>query len=669
MKKLKYIICAMTLGLSLTACEDLDLQPKGVMDEPTLFGSEDAVQTYLVRIYNNLPIEDFNYGVNGDQKGYRNHDNNQWQAMKSFSGAVCAETLGRNTSNGGAEDYDYWPYGDIRVINNFIDQIPNYSNVFNQERITELEAEGRFLRAFYYFGMAKRYGGVPIITEVQDPLADPETLLKPRSTEYDTWKFIHDDLDFAMKNGAKDSKSLARANRYTAAALMTRAMLFAASVAKYSSSVGTTGPAVNAGLQTMTANHAEEFYGYVREAAQIVKEGGYKLHEGDYTEVFIKENSEEDLLVKRFLGTELIPIGDRKGMLQHWDAGVLPKGDGMSAFVGAAIQPVWDLIGLYEHPDIVDNTGKPVFFDNIEDFANSPELEPRCRANFWFPGMVDPVSGKTFDIQCGVYAEFPGLASQGCPAEADENDYTTQYRFKAKSQNTSIADGKQVEWAGKTSNFANGTKVTGAYGEGMDRGDEEFSYTGVFIRKYVDTNSPVSHRAQWGGTQSWKVFRYAEVLLNLAEADYELYLMNGDASLKQEAEDLINQIRKRAGCRNMFAMKAAPEYVNTTVYGDDMLIDENMQYIRDERERELCLENFKYWDMRRWRVGHLLFADSYRCKTFKSYLVYNKQQYIFLEEPARHEGRTFSWNKSQYYRQIPGGEINKNPLLIRNDGF
>lgn len=654
------------MGLSLTSCEDLDLMPKGIMDEPTLIGSEAGLETYLVRIYNNLPIEDFNYGISGDQVGYHNHGNNQWQAMKSFSGAVCAETVGRNTGNGGREDYDYWPYGDIREVNNFIEKVQLYSN-FSETRTTELVAEGRFLRAFYYFGLAKRYGGVPIITEVQDPLGNKEDLQLPRSTEYDTWKFIHDDLDFAMKNGSTNKKSLGRANRYTAAALMTRTMLYAASVAKYSGTVGTKGNAVTAGLQTMKESQAEEFYKYVREAAQIVKEGGYKLHEGkDYTEVFIQENSDEDLLVKRFIGVEQMVLGDKKGMLQHWDAGVLPIG--MSQFVGAAMQPVWDLIGMYEHPAIVDADGKPVRFNSLADFADSPELEPRCKANFWFPGMVDPVSGNTFDIQAGVYTSYPGLAIDGCPTD-QENNFTTNYRFKAQEPNTVITDKNQVQWpaGGKVSNFAPGTKVTGEYGEGMGKGDEGYSYTGAFIRKYVDTNSPVTHRAQWGGTQSWKVFRYAEVLLNLAEADYELYLINGDASLKKEAEDVINQIRQRAGCKTMFEMKAAPEIL-TNVYGAGMDIDENLQYIRDERARELCLENFKYWDIRRWRVGHLLY-ENYICKTLKGYLVYDEGKYIFLEEPERHIGRTFTWDKSQYYRQIPGGEIGKNPNLIRNDGF
>ena len=33
------------------------------------------------------------------------------------------------------------------------------------------------------------------------------------------------------------------------------------------------------------------------------------------------------------------------------------------------------------------------------------------------------------------------------------------------------------------------------------------------------------------------------------------------------------------------------------------------------------------------------------------------------------ENRKVNFNKANYYEQIPGGEINKNPLLVRNDGY
>lgn len=671
MKIFKYIICAASLGLIVTSCSDLDLDAKGVQDEATLFSSDDGVKTYLAALYNDLPIEDFNYGINGDHKGYRNHDNNQWQAQKSFSGSVVAETQGRNTGNGGYEDYDYWPYENIRMVNTFLKNLPLYADKYTTEKYNELVAEGRFLRAFFYFGMAKRYGGVPIITEPQEPYADLADLQVARSTEYDTWKFIYEDLKFAMENGSADTKNITRANRYTAAALMSRAMLFAASVSKYSSTVGTTGVAVDGGLQTMPDDYAQEFYQYVYDACKFIQDGGYKLHSGSnkeaaYTEVFIQENpGEEDIFVKRFAGSELTQVADRMGFLQHWDAMVLPKGEGFSQFVGAAIQPTWDLIGKFEHPALVDENGKPVRFNNVVDFANSPELEPRCKANFWFPGMVDPVTNVTFDIQAGVYLSYPGTAADGCQID-DNTDYARQYRIRCNNQGQRTdASGKVTSSDNVTYTLAPDMEVTGVFGMGTSRGDEEYTYTGAFIRKYVDTNSPVTHRAQWGGTQSWKTFRYGEILCNWAEACYELGLITGNAALKQEAIDHVNELRERAGA-HPYTLVANPVDVGTEKYGIE--IDENLEYIRDERLRELCLENARYWDVRRWRIADAMFQN-FRAKTIQAYYVFDEGKYIFLNEYENHIGRQTTWEKSQYYRQIPGGEIDKNPNLVRNDGF
>ena len=46
----------------------------------------------------------------------------------------------------------------------------------------------------------------------------------------------------------------------------------------------------------------------------------------------------------------------------------------------------------------------------------------------------------------------------------------------------------------------------------------------------------------------------------------------------------------------------------------------------------------------------------------------DENKWIFLNEVER-EGRRVTFDKRHYYEQIPGGEINKNPLLIRNDGY
>lgn len=90
-------------------------------------------------------------------------------------------------------------------------------------------------------------------------------------------------------------------------------------------------------------------------------------------------------------------------------------------------------------------------------------------------------------------------------------------------------------------------------------------------------------------------------------------------------------------------------------------------YIRQERQRELCIENQTDWDLRRWRVAHSMFNNK-MVHTLSSYYVVDEGKYIFLNE-ANPFGRELTYEKRFYYEQIPGGEINKNPNLRRNDGY
>jgi len=664
MKTSRYIILAAACLFGLSACSDLDLEPKGILDEATLFNSDYGVKKYLASIYNDLPIEDFTYKAAGDgHKGYATnnqagyHGGNRWEALKGYSSTITGETAGRgNDDTAGA--FGYWPYGMIRNINTFINNLPLYKDNFDEETYNDYLGEGHFLRAYYYFALAKRYGGIPLIKEAQDPTSDLEELKVPRATEYETWMFIHDDLQFAIDNMKPSQKSgYGRATRYAAAALMSRAMLYAGSVAKYGASVGITGEATEKGLMGMDSSVASEFFQYSYDACKLIKDAGYALHTGAdkekaYTEVFI-EDTEEDIFVKLYGNKDVTPWNMS---LNHcWDALTLPSAEGFSTFVGAVIFPTWDLISLYEHPAIVNEDGTPVRFNSLADFANSDELEPRCKANFFFSGMKDPVTGVEFDIQAGVYTSFNLKADdpQVTPDTNVETDYTKANRVQGSNPGTVATVGSYGS-----------VKVNGAHGMATGRGDEGYSSTGTFIRKYMNYNASSDKRGIFDSEQSFKVFRYGEILMNWAEAAYELGIETSSASLKQEAIAHVNEVRARAGA-HAYAMVADPEDVGSELYGYEL--DENLYYIRQERQRELCLENLTQWDQRRWRTAHSMFVN-YLPKVFYGYKVLAEDKYIFLNERERF-GRNLTFNQRSYYEQIPGGEINKNDKLIRNDGY
>lgn len=663
MKSIKHIILAAAVLLGAASCNNLDLEPKGILDEGTLFNSEFGVKKYLAGIYNDCPIEDFLYKASnegGCGYGHKYNSNGQqgnwWEALKGYGSTISAETAGRHGDMSGS--WGYWPYDRIRDINTFIERLPEYKDSFNEDRYEELLAEGRFLRAFYYFGLVKRYGGVPIVSTVLDPTASSEELQMPRNTEYECWKFIHEDLAYAMEKGSKDRTNTSRGNAYSAAALMSKAMLYAGSVAKYNTYTGITGEATDKGLMGMDSSYAQEFFQYAYDACKFISEAGFSLHKGAdkekaYTEIFIEElPGEEDIFVKHYGIVDQTTTWNNQ-LYHSYDDMVLPKGTNMAQGVGCAIQPTWELIGLYEHPAIVDSENRPVRFDNITDIWNSPEMEPRCRANFFFPGMTEILSGTVLDIQSGLYKSYPGTVEDGCPLTNVETDYTQAYRVRGSSPGSKVViDGTEY-------------KVNGLHGYATGTGDEGYCYMGALIRKYVDYGADPSTRALNHSWHPWKVFRYGEILMNWAEAAYELGLETGNNALKEEAFVYVNQIRDRAGA-HPHAMVASPVDVGTDLYGFE--VDENLQYIRDERKRELCLENQSDWDQRRWRTAHMVYASNYMVHTISSYLVANEGKYIFLNE-ANPFGRELTYDQKWYYEQIPGGEINKNPKLIRNDGY
>lgn len=110
--------------------------------------------------------------------------------------------------------------------------------------------------------------------------------------------------------------------------------------------------------------------------------------------------------------------------------------------------------------------------------------------------------------------------------------------------------------------------------------------TGYYLRKYTDEAFNIAD-ATIGSSQNWILMRYAEVLLNYAEAQNEA------AGPGQEVYKVINDVRKRAG---MPGLKAG------------LSKDEMRAAIRQERRVELAFEDTRYWDVKRWRLATELFS-------------------------------------------------------------
>lgn len=201
-------------------------------------------------------------------------------------------------------------------------------------------------------------------------------------------------------------------------------------------------------------------------------------------------------------------------------------------------------------------------------------------------------------------------------------------RFKA----TVIYPGST--WKGNTMQ----NSVNGIYGTFMAYRAQPYTYghttTGYFLRKLMDEK--LIDIKGVPSTQTWVEIRYAEVLLNKAEAAFRL-------NKPGEAREAMNEVRERV---NLPAKSSS---------GEQWFND-----YRDERKVELAYEGHLFWDMRRWKLAHIEY-NNYRCHGFK--ITGDNFEYIDVD----YQDRKFS--AKNYILPIPDAELANNSLIEQYDSW
>lgn len=603
MNNIKYILTIAIAGMFFFSCNKLDVKPLNIIQDEDVFATENGVTAYMATLYKKLPIEDFYYRNDGD--GF----NRTWEHFW-HTGALCGELVGPYGGTGDAAGgFGYWPYDNIRNVNYLMATLPKYAANFEKAQIDQWMGEAYFCRAYFYFSLVKRYGGVPIVKNVQDFQSPREELEVHRDKELDVWNFVSKDLDSAALLLPETSQR-GRANRYVADALKSRAMLYAGTIAKYGAVNFVAGDAREKGYVGMAASEAPGFFKQAWDAARLV-EGHYDLYKKkmddkvqNYVDLFLDQSSNETILARDYSLTS--------NTAHSWDATMTCRymtADGLSR-----AYPTMELVERFTGPlPIVNPDGTPRRFNNTAELMQG--LEPRALATVYFPGST--LRGLPFDVQRGIYEHFTGTAE----AELGVNPPNLPFRHLAA----------------ETDVLFNGKRVIGF--TGVSTNDDNRTRTGFYVRKYIDYNKPQSQCGLYQSTTSWIDLRYAEVLLNRAEAAFEL-------DNPTDALTIINQIRDRAG--------AAPVSGTLTI-----------DTIRNERCKELAFEKQYWWDLKRWRIADKM-LDNSRFHALLPYYLNDEKKFIFLREPETFQ-RSYTFEKKFYYEPLPGGELGKNPNLYPNN--
>ena len=270
MKIKRILVISVAVLLIFPGCgEDffnLDKEPQDMISGSAVFKDEILAEAYIAQIYHQIP---WHYGelntpadwIFVEGMGAVARCFAYWQTPASFPLEVIDET--------GAGEIDYWPYNNIRYANEYIIGMEN--SEFDPEFVAHRVAEARFLRAYMYFQMVIRFGGVPILTEPQPVNAPAEELNVARNSEKEVYDFIASEMD-AIIPILDDATDAGRVDKYTAYALKSKAMLFAASVAQFD------GTQQLDGLLGIPASEAASYWQASYDASEaIITSGKYGL--------------------------------------------------------------------------------------------------------------------------------------------------------------------------------------------------------------------------------------------------------------------------------------------------------------------------------------------------------------------------------------------------------
>jgi starch-binding outer membrane protein, SusD/RagB family len=565
----------------------LDKQPLDKFSEASVWEDLNLTEAYVNSLYKVLPklgwyewVRAYQLSCFTDEAvhkyGYHN-TNDYWRGM-----------MGPSIPTG----IDVWRfhYSFIKGCNDFLANIENVPAATESEQTLKNRMTGEVytLRAWSYMDLAARYGGVVLVTE---PFSLDDDFIKERSSFEETVAQVVSDIDEAvpllpLSYSADDDWG--RITKGAALAVKSRMLLYAAS------------PLFN------PSGDKTKWQAAANAAKAVIDLNQYEL-EQDYKQMFLSNKNNE--------------------------------------------------IILHRMNDNINDDGYFGYFQIAEGLGGG--IDGNGYAGGWSSTMVTQnlvdafewTDGTSFDWNNPVDAADPYGMGENGQVDADGNPLKKRDpRFYASitfDGSTWIADSTVQFWICEQSNnyslnpFDDNFKVDySIYGRnsiGNPSFRQDCPDMSYIYRKSMDPTYN-SAAEQYPFSVPWIIIRYAEILLNYAEASFEA----GDETT---AQTYLNMVRERV---------SMPQ-VNAS--GNEL-----REKIRHERRIELCLEAHRYYDVRRWKIAD----DVYNTPAKGIRIVKDKNSNKKVYNVFDYQERSFP---DKYYLQpIPQYELDKVDLE-QNPGY
>lgn len=583
MKQYKYLAFVGIILFFLFSCTDsYESTPVEQFSIDYVFSKTDSAGVNAKRFLNDIYLL-LNNGHNRVGSDYLDAASDDAISINNNDPDVYKLAIGRYSASSPVTSDMKWGdyYTGIRRVNIFIkniDVVPfnyMYKNALGEIRPLNytLKAEARFLRAYFYFELVKRYGGVPLMGDSIYTLEDNMEL--PRNKFSDCIDYIVNELNTIGNDlrsyPIEDATAYAHVpTKEACEALKSRVLLYAASPLF-------NGNSIEAGNELVGyASYDKERWNKAAEAAKMFIDsygpngnGAFRLSP-DFRDTFLG-----------FYNTSTNP--EMIFFIQGGNDKSVETNNGPLGFTGDALGkgrtlPTQNLVDAFPMKDgkAIGESSKYTY-DPLKPYDNrDPRLGYTVLHNgsMWLGSILQTYQGGTNN-----------------PSSSAQYTKTSYYMSK-------------------------------------------------FMGKYASNGTVYGNNYHL-----WVVFRYAEILLNYAEAENE-YL----SAPSSDVYNTIIELRKRAGIEagddNLYGLKP------------NMTQSEMRTVIQNERRIEMAFEEQRYWDIRRWRLAENIFTNP-----LKGMIIINSLGSLSFNEV---DVLSATFDTKRYLYPIPYSEVIKNKNMIQN---
>jgi hypothetical protein len=623
----RHLIVLLFTVIVFSACDRAWLEPwppDGARTPPDVWAYYDFTRGFLDAIYSDQAYHPYlndiqGYGTFACASDEAEHSNAQG-AVQNFTNGIWNPTnipTVRFSGNWGSAVGSTtafrtpWEnsYQAIRRANIFLENVDNsvliddVSNPARQFDRTYFKGQAYFWRAFMQFDILKRYGPFPISIKSQSLT---ENLLLPRNTMEECYNQIIKDLDsaeFKLPYNWDDS-NWHRATKTTAQALRSRVCLYYASPL-YQGDFATFGLAKN-------------------ETGEITR----WQKAIDAARAAIEENSFYSLMPVTKFNRPFAAVGTYVNQL------ALVRNTSQFEHIWGTTTTTTYTVGLeyYNMPSGIE--GCYGYTNPTQEMVDAFEVVPLSATG-------QPVAGQ------------PSVAFDWNNPAHSSNPYANRDpRFYASITFNGLVWGNNA-----SKQFPVDTYEGGIH---RDPTNPNSTKTGYYFRKWMTEDFYAYKSGQYtAASRSRTEFRFAELILNYAEAMNEVYGPEGidpAGALRVGASNALQAVNL---IRNRVKMPLLPSGLSK---------DQLREKIKQERRVELCFEGHRFYDLRRWKEGDKLGEPIHGVKITPTGFDANNRPTGFTYAVEKVEDRV--WSNKMYWWPIPYAEIVKyEGVLLQNPGW